>query len=383
MVLRKMRRPGFTLIELLVVIAIIGVLVGMLLPAVQKVRAAAARAKCANNLKQMGLACQNYHSTFDTFPCASNEAIAQAYYKSPSYNDKMYFVSWMVTILPYLEQSSLYASLWKSPGDNSDIDRMNLYSFDESKAAPNASKPVPTYMCPADFRAPKVGGGAFGPGGSGSPSSPFPYTAFLTDYVGIAGWDSLSGTVTWVASGAAGNNPARLGIFNNFPKPVSIPRILDGTSNTLLIGERPFIDETSPALSGWYSSNYSVGMYTIGPMADGTPPNIYPWQYGFDTTSGVATGSDYNSIYSAPAYGDASNSLCNTAANGGYPFYYGGGPKKVDNPCSFNYIWSLHTGGSNFAFADGSVKFIAYTIGNSTIQQLSTYAGGEVITGDY
>src|SRR5689334_24879589 len=95
-------RHGFTLIELLVVIAIIAVLIGLLLPAVQKVREAAARMQCQNNLKQMGLACHNYHDVYNSFPSGSNQLPLAVYDWS---GDKG---SWLVMTLPYMEQDNIY-----------------------------------------------------------------------------------------------------------------------------------------------------------------------------------------------------------------------------------------------------------------------------------
>ena len=117
----RSRRTGFTLVELLVVIAIIGILIGMLLPAVQQVRGAARRTQCANNLRQAGLACLNYESAFQPFPPGLNVPINQgsgSFYtgqansmglKQPAINGK--FGSWMVWVLPFMEQNNLFDQL--------------------------------------------------------------------------------------------------------------------------------------------------------------------------------------------------------------------------------------------------------------------------------
>src|SRR5438552_12717201 len=101
----SMRRTAFTLIELLVVIAIIGVLIAILLPAVQKVREAANRLRCENNLKQIALACHNYHDANGWFPVASDMGLGTFSNSQLSYSSD--YIGWMVTLMPYLEQGSL------------------------------------------------------------------------------------------------------------------------------------------------------------------------------------------------------------------------------------------------------------------------------------
>src|SRR6516164_8309873 len=117
-VIRYPRRRGFTLIELLVVIAIIAILIGLLLPAVQKVREAAARLQCQNNLKQLGLAAHNYHDVHKKFPPASTVPYAQQ--NDQSNNDALFPFgpNWAVLILPYIEQGNLYtqANVASYPG---------------------------------------------------------------------------------------------------------------------------------------------------------------------------------------------------------------------------------------------------------------------------
>jgi prepilin-type N-terminal cleavage/methylation domain-containing protein/prepilin-type processing-associated H-X9-DG protein len=275
---RTRSSPAFTLIELLVVIAIIGVLIGMLLPAVQKVLAAAARISCANNLKQIGLACYNFESVNRRFP-------SNTYYDiNPDYATG----GWLTNILPYIEQDNVFASgnSW-STGSN--------------------QTPIKLYYCPAETQAFPILVGPWG----------------MTDYVAIEGLTYYDG----------------LGIINTQTL-VTVVGITDGTSNTIMVGERPA--ET-------------IGYWGI-------------WASAVDGEDGSS-----GALLQSPLNGnDVNGNLCPPP-----PYYFGGGPLTVKSACSANQMWSYHTGGANFVIADGSVRFITY--GAQTIlPALATRAGGEV-----
>jgi prepilin-type N-terminal cleavage/methylation domain-containing protein len=137
------RSTGFTLVELLVVIAIIAVLVGLLLPAVQKTREAAARIKCANNLKQIGLALHNYHDAYGSFPSAQNTNFSPQYYWS-----------WLAKILPFHEQDNLQrlAETWRDSGPPGNARWAPWYTAGGTQPQnPVLAAVVSTYICPLDW----------------------------------------------------------------------------------------------------------------------------------------------------------------------------------------------------------------------------------------
>lgn len=205
--LRRSRR-AFTLIELLVVIAIIAILIGLLLPAVQKVREAAARMKCSNNLKQIGLGLHNYHDTNGTFPAG--------YYNSGTFC----YTGWQLQLLPYLEQQNLW---------NQSYAWLKAHQYQtDTNSFPAAGFNMAMFVCPSNTRQPTyVYGGV---------------TYELTSYMGCAGTTS-----NFPVSGD--------GVLYCNSK-VRLTDITDGTSETIAVGERPV---TGDMYFGWGFSPYGYG----------------------------------------------------------------------------------------------------------------------------
>jgi prepilin-type N-terminal cleavage/methylation domain-containing protein len=203
------RRRGFTLVELLVVIAIIGVLVALLLPAVQAAREAARRMTCSNNIKQLALALHNYHDTFKTFPARGVFGDASAPVVIPY---RAYHHTWITAILPYIEQQALY-----------DATNLRLPAWGQ----PIIRTKLATIICPSD---------------STAPSDPSVSNNIAwTNYVVPTAWDwwLKRNRIVNMTEGAPENNSLSDGIFqcDNFTK---IGGIQDGTSNTLIVSEATF-----------------------------------------------------------------------------------------------------------------------------------------------
>jgi prepilin-type N-terminal cleavage/methylation domain-containing protein/prepilin-type processing-associated H-X9-DG protein len=306
---RDDRRRGFTLIELLVVIAIIAILIGLLLPAVQRVRDAAARLRCTNNLKQIGLALHNYHGVYERFPPAIEETHA------PAPRHRYQWLSWLTRILPYIEQDALHRNMEAA------------YESQGAKRDPFRNPPhvglatiMPVYKCAADGRQYQV---AYAQG----------LTVALTGYLGVNGTNlrSLDGMLFWNDS-------------------VRIADVTDGTSNTLFAGERP---PSRDLVFGWWYAGAGQWDYSFGPIRN-------------TGSSDVTLGTEEINIRTN---GNPDMDSCPPG-----PYRFGRG--SIHNPCDQFHFWSLHLSGSNFLFADGSVRFVTHD-DSAVMKALGTRAGGE------
>jgi prepilin-type N-terminal cleavage/methylation domain-containing protein/prepilin-type processing-associated H-X9-DG protein len=321
------RSAAYTLIELLVVIAIIAVLSGLLLPAVQKVRAAATRMQCANNLKQIGLACHHYHDANQAFPTQSNAVGV-----------------WVVPLSPFLEQDPFYQQ-WLATLKTSNPLLAQLQGGANSLRA----TVIKTLICPADALPTPPIAQMFAPGVFGYPDGVF---SSLTSYgpnTGTSGWASY-----WDKSNIDD------GVFLiNTTRAVRIADVTDGTSSTILFGEAYHSDPLWKTFSDQCLWDASLNVDDLSQMAawlfeDTVARNasaVINWQLTPSLVAGPFT------AWSTPCRDVMYKRLG----------AYGSG----------------HGGGANTVFVDGSVHFLRDTISLRTLQALSTRAGGEVIAEDY
>jgi prepilin-type N-terminal cleavage/methylation domain-containing protein/prepilin-type processing-associated H-X9-DG protein len=371
------RRPrrGFTLIELLVVIAIIAILIGLLLPAVQKVREAAARMKCSNNAKQIGLALLNYESTYGKLPPASqmpyvynaaNDMSLRLRTKSNAQNP--FGPNWAVLILPYIEQGPLYTQSNASayPGvspvpsdtNGSVVTGMGFNLTWLSIVGTN----VPTFLCPSDPNNSKPyldpATGPLGGPATGWARGNYGVTAGYEDY------DHQNGGATYTTSAAG--IPKQNGMVSS---PVMscnygarLLEITDGTSNTIMVGElRAGLSAVDPrgvwALGFPGASIVNAGRASYNP----TPNNLI----------GGTTADGGDELQNGPQY-----CTPQTAA-------LGMGCTSAASIMTSAMSRSLHTGGVNCCFADGSVHFVKNTLTQLTWVELLSKSDNKPLDSDY
>jgi len=318
--LGRLSRRAFTLIELLVVIAIIAILIGLLLPAVQKVREAAARMKCQNNLKQLGIALHSHNDAQGSLPPGQ--------YNNFYGNDAPWIRGcWVQAILPYIEQDNLYKSYQSS------------MTFNGGWALTCAGKEtvISTLVCPSDSNSPKIATVDTNTVYSSTGATTGGVQQGLhTNYVTCSGSSLVSppGTTT-----AIGTN----GVFYVKSKH-SVANIPDGTSNTVFASEILLVPDVGTNdlrgryCNSWYGNNNFV---TLNPP-NSTVADIVGYQ-GISTTY-------------------APSSLVGTTSPTGLT------------------ARSRHTGGVNALMGDGSVRFVSNSINAATWQAMGTRDGGEVIT---
>ena len=314
------QRRGFTLIELLVVIAIIAVLIGLLLPAVQKVREAAARSACQNNLKQFALALHNYHDANNKLPPARDDNEFSAHAR----------------VLPYVEQSSVHRQI------NFTVD------YDDAPNAAPMATVIKTFICPSDANA-------------AVPPEWAPTNYRVNQGSGIL-WGMPSG------SGANSTMPAPNGPFF-INSTTALVGFSDGTSNTALASEHS-TGSFNPAIvspNNTFRLGQSTGFYPATPdeaytMCEGLTPAQQqqfngqpwagaPWLQGYHSTTiyfHVGPPNSRSCMYPSGRIGTAARS------------------------------W--HPGGVNVALGDGSVRFVTDSIPLANWRAMGSMAGGEVVT---
>ena len=309
------RRPrGFTLVELLVVIAIIGILVALLLPAIQAAREAARRSQCSNNMKQLGIALHNYHDTHSVFPPGVIANTLNAGTTPPS------SMSWMPLLLPFMEQTALYEELrpWM----------VTRASAGWPSALMNTV--IPPLMCPSDPAAPKTGV-VHGEGANPLVDVPPDYNdGFSGNYLLCNGSEQVT----------AANATAMNGMFF-YRSRVRMAMVRDGTANTVMGAEII----TLPELAGqrdWRGRYYRAD-HLSSIFSTTLPPN--------------STIADWTRVCQA---GNPSYAPCFTSVDPQYLL-----------------ARSYHPGGVQVTLADASVRFVANTINTATWQALGTRAGEE------
>jgi len=317
-------RQAFTLIELLVVIAIVAVLIGLLLPAVQQIRGAAARTKCSNNLKQLGLALHGYHDANQRLPASNTN-------RPDLPSGSFYRWSALALVSPYLEQTAIY--------NNLELDS-SLYDTTagvvvRSQHVPWVRLPIPTFLCPSDVRQSVLPN--WGP----------------SNYVLNAG------------TGANGGSYSSTDGLFFVGSAVRLTDIADGSSNTAMTAEQ-ILGPGTPATPATTPHPYDIREY-------------YGW-LGAAPLSDAACGS-------APGYSDRGSRWADGAGPFTQYTHYAP-PNSPTPDCSGFFggrkaSRSRHAGGVNVGLADGSLRFVRDAVDPTAWRSAGTRSGGEVLPGDW
>jgi prepilin-type N-terminal cleavage/methylation domain-containing protein/prepilin-type processing-associated H-X9-DG protein len=336
---RSSPREGFTLIELLVVIAIIAILIGLLVPAVQKVREAAARAQCQNNLKQIGLALQNYHDSNKKFPPAAARTVPPLTLNTNATRDPNWGPTWVVLILPYIEQDPLFRQYNMALGAHANA----------NGPTSTLAQPLTVFLCPSDTKAPNLVN-----------ANGLTFNMARGNY-GINGGTSRSGNNNGL------NQAHRRGLthLRTLYQATMADVLVDGTSNTVAVTE--LLTHIAGGDGSYGVWGYAGGAYITAYNDNGAVGSNYAIN-NLPAPNEIQTPNCDARLATCQSY----TPHCNNNFTGVDPVF-----GCAETPAGHT-ARSRHSGGVNAALVDGSVRFVTNGINGRLWLAAFTTQGGEV-----